>query len=42
MNKKVKAPAGYHWKFKAHRGASVMADFKVQMKHASPKKKRGR
>ena len=56
MNKKVKAPAGYHWmksgssyklmkhsgKFKAHKGASVMADFKVQMKHVSPKKKRGK
>ena len=54
MNKKVKAPKGYHWmksgagyklmkhtgKFKAHKGASLMADFKVQMRHASPKKKK--
>ena len=36
---KKKAAGG---KFKAHRGASVMADFKVQMKHASPKKKRSK
>ena len=54
MNKKVKAPAGYHWmksgssyklmkhsgKFKPHKGASMMANFKVQMKHSSPKKKK--
>ena len=54
MNKKVKAPAGYHWMksgssyklmknprggYKPHKGASMMASFKVQMKHASPKKK---
>tara|TARA_R100000742_G_C4276846_1_gene98216 strand:- start:1124 stop:1294 length:171 start_codon:yes stop_codon:yes gene_type:complete len=54
MNKKVKAPAGYHWmkagsgyklmkhsgKFKKHKGASLMADFKVQMRHVKPKKKK--
>jgi hypothetical protein len=53
MNKKVKAPAGYHWmksgrgvklmkhsgKFKAHKGASLTASFKVQMKHSNLKKK---
>ena len=53
MNKKVRAPKGYHWmksgssyklmkhsgKFKAHKGASLTADFTVQMKHAKPKKK---
>ena len=51
MKKKVKAPAGYHWmksgvklmkhtgKFKAHKGASLTADFAVQMKHARSKKK---
>ena len=26
-------------KFKAHKGASLTADFTVQMKHAKPKKK---
>ena len=55
MNKKVKAPKGYHWMksgagyklmknprggYKAHKGSSLMASFKVQMKHASPKKKK--
>ena len=48
MNKKVKAPAGYHWMksgrgvelmknpkggYKPHKGASLMASFKVQMTH---------
>ena len=27
-------------KFKAHKGASLTADFAVQMKHAKPKKKK--
>ena len=27
-------------KFKSHKGASLMADFKVQMKHAGTKKKK--
>ena len=27
-------------KFKPHKGASLMADFKVQMKHSKPKKKK--
>ena len=55
MNKKVKAPQGYHWMksgagyklmknprggYKAHKGSSLMASFKVQMKHASPKKRK--
>ncbi len=54
MNKKVKAPTGYHWmksakgvklmkhtgKFKPHKGASLTTNFKVQMKHSKPKKKK--
>jgi len=55
MNKKVKAPKGYHWMksgssyklmknpstgYKVHKGASLMADFKVQMKHSKVKKKK--
>ena len=54
MNKKVKAPAGYHWMkagagykvmknprggYKPHKGASMMASFKVQMTHSKSKKK---
>lgn len=54
MNKKVKAPAGYHWMksgasyklmknprggYKAHKGSSLMASFKVQMVHSNAKKK---
>ena len=56
MNKKVKAPAGYHWMksgssyklmkhtgtFKSHKGASIRASFKVQTKHSSSKKKKGK
>ena len=54
MNKKVRAPKGYHWmksgssyklmkhsgKFKPHKGASLTADFAVQMKHSKPRKKK--
>ena len=54
MNKKVKAPKGYHWMkagsgyklmkhsgtFKKHKGASLMADFKIQMVHSKAKKKK--
>ena len=54
MNKKVKAPQGYHWMkagsgyklmknprggYKAHKGSSLMASFKVQMVHSNAKKK---
>ena len=56
MNKKVKAPSGYHWMksgssyklmkhtgtFKSHKGASITASFKVQTKHSSSKKKKGK
>ena len=53
MNKKVKAPNGYHWMksgaglklmknprggYKAHKGASLTASFKVQMAPHSKKK----
>ena len=55
MNKKVKAPKGYHWMkagtgfklmknpsggYKAHKGSSLMASFKVQMAHAKANKKK--
>ena len=55
MNKKVKAPKGYHWMkagrgyklmknpstgYKPHKGASLMASFKVQMVHSKAKKKK--
>ena len=54
LDKKVKAPQGYHWMkagsgyklmknprggYKAHKGSSLMASFKVQMVHSNAKKK---